>query len=443
MPENADLIIHHARQMVTCAGREAKRSSAMLDVGLIENGAAAIQGERIAAVGPSEDILRAFRADRQIDATGKVVCPGFVDAHTHAVYSGDRVSEFELRIGGASYMDILTAGGGILSTMRATRQASLEQLAHEALSRLQTMLRLGTTTLEIKTGYGLDTETELKLLAVIGILATHFEVVPTFLGAHAVPPEYARRADDYVDLVISEMLPRAAAWFQQSVFPHEGKPFYVDVFCEDGVFTVEQSLRVLEAGRRLGMRAKLHADEFKSLGGVTLAVEIGAATVDHLDVTNADEIKRLAESETIGVVLPAVNFHLGSVHYANIRGMIDAGAAVALATDLNPGSAPCFSMPLVMALACRYQKLRPAEALNACTLNAAYALGMGDRIGSIEAGKQADLLILNAPDYRHLMYQMGHNLVETVIKRGMVQNFDKVSPGRSNISNNTKQPCGE
>lgn len=425
MPENADLIIHHARQLVTCAGREAKRGGALLDVGLIEDGAVAVQDGRIVAVGPSEDILSAFHAGRQIDASGKVVCPGFVDAHTHAVYSGDRVAEFELRIGGASYMEILAAGGGILSTMRATRQASQEQLVDEAQVRLLTMLRLGTTTFEIKTGYGLDTETELKLLRVMEILATRFDIVPTFLGAHAVPPEYTGRASDYIDLVVEEMLPRAAEWFQQSLFSQQGKTFTVDAFCEEGVFDREQSARVLEAGLALGLGAKLHADEFKSLGGVALAVEMGAITVDHLDVTSADEIKLLAASETIGVVLPAVNFHLGSMHYANVRGMIDAGAAVALATDLNPGSAPCFSMPLVMALACRYQKVRPAEALNACTLNAAYALGMGDQIGSIEVGKQADLLILNAPDYRQLMYQMGHNLVKTIIKRGVVPNFDE------------------
>ncbi|MBL8155150.1 MAG: imidazolonepropionase [Anaerolineae bacterium] len=431
MPENADLIVHHARQVVTCAGGGAKRGAALMNVGLVEDGAIVIQNGRIAAVGRSNEILGSYSSAQQIDATDKVVCPGFVDAHTHAVYSGDRVNEFELRIGGAAYMDILAAGGGILSTMRATRQASEEQLVREAQARLQTMLRLGTTTFEIKTGYGLDTETELKLLRVIEILAARFEIVPTFLGAHAIPPEYAGHTDEYVDLVIDEMLPKARQWYKQSLFAQQGKAFYIDVFCEDGVFDREQSRRVLEAGLALGLGAKLHADEFKALGGVTLAVELGAVSVDHLDMTPPHEIQGLAESETIGVVLPAVNFHLGSTPYANARGMIDAGAAVALATDLNPGSAPCFSMPLVMALACRYQKLLPAEALNACTLNAAYALGMGERVGSIEMGKQADLLILNAPDYRHLMYQMGHNLVETVIKRGVVQDFREALTGEA------------
>jgi imidazolonepropionase len=216
------------------------------------------------------------------------------------------------------------------------------------------------------------------------------------------------------------MLPQAAAWYAQSVFVKQGRNFSVDVFCEDGAFDVDQSKRVLEAGQALGMTVKAHVDEFIALGGLSMAVGLGALSVDHLDASRAAEINTLAQSNTIGVVMPAVNFHLGSTHFANARGMIDAGVAIALATDLNPGSAPCFSMPLVMALACRYQKVLPAEALNASTINAAYAIGMGDSIGSLEVGKQADMLILNAPDYRHLMYELGGNMVETVIKHGKI-----------------------
>ncbi len=423
LKQPADLIIHSARQVVTCASHgNVKRKDALRDVGIIENGAVVITSRHITAVGSTADILSAYSADQMIDASGKVLCPGFVDCHTHTVFAGDRVGEFEQRIGGAAYMDILAAGGGILNTVRATRAASGEQLVEAALARLDIMLRLGTTTVEIKTGYGLDTATELKMLHVIEALQERHtvDIVPTFLGAHAVPPDYKGRANDYADLVAKEMLPRAAVWYQQSLFAKQGRIFSVDVFCEDGAFDVVQSKQVLEAGQALGMSMKAHVDEFKALGGLSMAVGLGAMSVDHLDASRAEEIERLAQSTTIGVIMPAVNFHLGSLHYANARAMIDAGAAIALATDLNPGSAPCFSIPLVMALACRYQKVLPAEAMNASTINAAYALGMGDSIGSLEAGKMADILILNAPDYRYLMYELGGNQVETIIKCGEI-----------------------
>lgn len=416
-----DLIIENAAQVVTCAAADGpKRGPALADVGVIENGAVAVADSRIVAVGPSGEVLAGYSADERIDATGKVVCPGFVDCHTHVVYAGDRADEFEQRIQGASYMEIMAAGGGINSTVRATRAASLQALVDETRPRLDAMLALGTTTVEVKTGYGLDTATELKMLEAIAALdAGHpLDLAPTFLGAHAVPPEYAGQTDAYVDLVINEMLPAARDWYRSSRFAQRETPLFVDVFCEAGVFDYRQSARVLAAGETLGMRAKLHADEFKSLGGVTLAVEMDAVSVDHLDVTGADEIARLAASNTIAVLLPAVNFNLGSTAFANARAMIDAGAAVALSTDANPGSAPCLSLPFIMALACRYQRLLPAEALNACTINAAHALGLGDHTGSIEPGKQADLLMIDAPDYRHLAYYFGHNLVKLVIKSG-------------------------
>jgi len=413
------MIIHSARQLVTCASRGPKRGEAMRDVGLIEDGAVVIHGDRIAAVGPSTDLLRQYPDEARIDATGKVICPGFVDPHTHAVYAGERITEFELRIRGASYMEIMNAGGGIASTMRATRDASLDELIAQSRRRLDTMLRLGTTTAEIKSGYGLDTPTEIKMLRAIQQLAqTHpITIVPTFLGAHAVPPEYRGQTDAYVDLVVDEMTPAVAAEFSAAF---ADTPFFIDVFCEDGVFTVEHSRRVWDAGRRHGMAIKAHVDEFKALGGTGAAIAAGATSVDHLDVTGADEIAVLAASQTIGVILPAVNFNLGSAHFADARAMLDAGAALALATDINPGSAPCPSMPLVMAIACRYQRLLPAEALNAATINAACAIGLGERVGSIEVGKQADLLILDASDYRLLMAEFGANRVERVIARGVL-----------------------
>ncbi len=417
-----DLLIQNAAQLVTCAGPGPRRGPAMAEVGLIPDGAVAITDGQIVAVGPTADLRADVTARKRLDAAGRVVCPGFVDPHTHAVYAGDRVAEFELRIRGATYMEIMQAGGGIANTMRATRAATVEELVAASRPRLEMMLALGTTTIEIKTGYGLDTASEIKMLEAIAALdrALPVDLVPTFLGAHAVPPEYQGRTETYVDLVITEMLPAAAEWYGRSPFAPRRFPLFADVFCEANVFDAGQSRRVLAAGQALGLPAKIHADEFKSLGGVALAVELSVVSADHLDVTPAAEVAALARSDTVGVVLPAVNFNLGSSHFADARAMIEAGVALALATDINPGSAPCPSMPLVMAIACRYQRLRPAEALIASTINAAYALGLGERLGSLEAGKQADLLVVNAPDYRHLAYQFGGNLVERVIKNGQL-----------------------
>jgi len=416
-----DLLIHNAAQVATCASPDGpKRGEAMRDVGLIRDGAVAVADGEIVAVGPTADVRADTTARETLDASGKVLCPGFVDPHTHLVYAGDRVAEFEMRIQGATYMEIMGAGGGIVSTMEAVRVVSVEDLVAGSRPRLDAMLALGTTTAEVKTGYGLDAGSEVKMLQAIADLdAVHpANLIPTFLGAHAVPPEYKGRTNEYVDLVIEEMLPQVAEWYRHSSFGIRHWPLFCDVFCEANVFDRDQSKRVLEAGLALGLPAKIHADEFESLGGVALAVELGAVSADHLDVTPPAEIEMLAASDTVAVVLPAVNFNLGSAHFAGARAMIDAGVALALATDINPGSAPCPSMPLVMAIACRYQRTLPAEALNASTINAAYAIGLGDRLGSIEAGKQADLLIVDVPDYRHLAYQFGVNLVERVVKRG-------------------------
>ncbi|MGQ9501622.1 MAG: imidazolonepropionase [Anaerolineae bacterium] len=425
MPK-VDLIVSHADQLITCAAPQGvKHGHAMGEIGMILDGAVAVDDGRIVAVGSTKEVCAEYAARQQIDVYGHAVCPGLVDAHTHVVYAGDRIEEFEQRLLGKSYLEILEAGGGILTTVRATRAAPLEELVATARMRLDMMLALGTTTAEVKTGYALDTAGELKMLAAIAALAgdghspAHpVELVPTFLGAHAIPPEYCGRPDAYLDEVIEPMLPTVMAWYRDSSFAHHKIPLFCDVFCEKGVFDLQQSERVLRAASTLGMLVKIHADEFSSLGGAALAVKLGAASADHLDVTPPEEIVQLAASSTVGVLLPAVNFHLGSAHFAPARAMIDAGMAVALATDLNPGSAPCPSLPLVMAIACRYQQLLPAEALNACTINAAYALGLGDRIGSIEVGKQADLIILKQSDYRHLMYQFGANPVAGVIKHG-------------------------
>jgi imidazolonepropionase len=417
-----DLLLHNAAQVVTCAGPGPRRGAAMREACVIADGAVAVDEGRIVAAGPSALLRGQFAAREQVDLRGRVLCPGFVDPHTHVVFAGDRIAEFEQRIQGRSYQDIAAAGGGIVASMRAVRAASEEQIVEQTHGRLRQMLRLGTTTAEAKTGYGLDLDSELKLLRATEVLAQEqvVELVPTFLGAHAIPPEYRGRGDEYVAQVIGQMLPAVRGWYEDSTFAENGLPLFVDVFCEKNAFDVAQSRRVLEAARALGLPLKAHVDEFTELGGLDLALALGATSVDHLDVTGAAGIARLAASASIGVIIPTVNFNLGASHFAAARDMIDAGAALALTTDINPGSAPCPSMPLAMAIACRYQKLLPAEALVASTLNAAYAIGLGDRAGSIEPGKQADLLVIDAPDYRWLAYEFGGNRVAQVYKRGRV-----------------------
>ena len=422
--ESVDLYLHNAEQVVTCASGAPRRGPDMATVDVIENGAVAILDGRIAAVGPTGHFEGRFAAERSIDCRGRSLCPGFVDAHTHTVFGGDRAAEFEMRIKGASYLEIMAAGGGIVSTVRHTRAASVDELVSSAATRLDEMLLLGSTTVEIKTGYGLSVADELKMLQVIEQLDRNHpcDIVPTFLGAHAVPPEFDGDSEAYTRCVIDEILPEASNWYRTSRFTALGVAMYVDVFCEDHAFDISQSRRVLEAGIEAGFRAKMHVDQFNDFGGVSMAVELGAASVDHLDVTGRTEIEQLAGSDTIAVVLPAVNFNLGMANYADARTMLDAGTAVALATDLNPGSAPCPSMSTVMAIACRQQQFTPAEALNASTINAACAIGQGDEAGSIEVGKRADILILKEGDFRHIPYFFGGNPVQTVIKRGQVMN---------------------
>lgn len=416
-----DLIVYNVGQLVTCAsGGKPKRGGEMLDIGLIEGGAIAIVDGRFTGVGKAEEILRDFEAADMVDAAGRVVCPGFVDPHTHIVYAGDRLNEFELKIKGAEYLDILAAGGGIISTVKQTRDASVEELVKLATKRLDKMLACGTTTCEIKTGYGLETETELKMLGVIETLdQVHaIDIVPTFLAAHTVPPEFKDDPDLYVDQICNEMLPLAWKWYEQSHFAAHGTPFFCDVFTEQKAFDVKQSRRTLETASGFGFGLKAHVDQFTNLGGSKLAIESGAASIDHLDSISDAEIRSLAASETLGIVIPTENFNAAKTQFSNARKMIDAGCAIALSTDFNPGSAPCPSMPMAMAIACRYQKLLPSEALNAATINPAFGIGLGDRVGSIEVGKTGDLLLLDTTDYRQVIYEFGGNLVATVMKAG-------------------------
>jgi imidazolonepropionase len=416
----ADLILHNCGQLVTCASAEKpKRRAEMRDVGMIDNGAVAIVERKFAAVGRSTEILRNYQSDHVLDVGGKVVCPGFVDPHTHIVYAGDRLDEFEQKIAGSDYLEILAKGGGIISTVKKTREATVADLIQNGRKHLDRMLACGTTTCEIKTGYGLDTDTELKMLAAIAELdKPHpISIVPTFLAAHAVPPEFRANANGYVDLICNTMLPAAWKWFVESPF-HGRVPFFADVFCEKNAFDLEQTRKVLETARSFGFKLKIHADEFTNLGGSRLAIQMGATSIDHLDMISDDEIVLLAKSRTIGVVTPTVNFNLGSSSFADARKLIDDGCAIALSTDYNPGSAPCPSQAMTMAIACRYQKLTPAEALNGATINAACAIGVEKTTGSIEVGKQADLLVLDTHDYRAIAYEFGASLVSTVIKGG-------------------------
>ncbi|MCB9136950.1 MAG: imidazolonepropionase [Caldilineaceae bacterium] len=428
MTQRIDLLILNAAQLVTCMGDDCpRRRGAMDELHIVEDGAVAVSDGLIVDVGPSARLRAAYRAGQEIDASDRAVIPGLVDPHTHVVFGGDRADEFELRIRGASYMEIMAAGGGIRSTVARTRAATEAELIAAARRRLDEMLACGTTTVEIKSGYGLDTATELKMLRVIEELDRIHPctLIPTFLGAHTLPPEYAEDGAGYVDLMIEEMIPAVAAWYAASRFAAGGRPFFIDAFCEEHAFDVGQSRRILAAGKAAGMTPKLHADQFNALGGVEMAVGLGAVSVDHLEVSGTAEIALLAQSDTLAVPLPAANFNLGECRFAPARELVDAGAALALATDLNPGSAPCFSMALVMAIACRYQRLLPGEALLAATINAAHAVNMAATVGSIEAGKQADLLILKASDYRHVAYFLGGNPVELVIKAGSVIRADR------------------
>jgi imidazolonepropionase len=418
-PDTNTLIIHNAAQILTLAGSP-QRGHTLGELGLLENGAIAIQDGKILAVGKCEDLLKAYPDAATHDAGGRVVMPGFVDPHTHLVWAGDRADEFTLRLQGKSYMEILALGGGILSTVRDTRAASLDELVSQSRQRALDAFHHGTTTMEVKTGYGLPLESEIKQLQAILALDEEgpLELIPTFLGAHAVPPEYRDHPDDYVDLLCQAMLPGIYAWWQGAASGRD-LPF-VDVFCERGAFDLAQSRRILETAKDLGFPLKIHADEFENLGGAALAAELGAVSADHLVKTSPEDIQTLANSDTVAVSLPGTPFGLDENDYTPAKALLDAGGILALATDTNPGTSWCESMPFMLALACRKMGLTPAQAIAAGTINAAAALGRHDIIGSIEPGKQADLLILNVNNYQQLGYRFGTNLVSIVIKRGRV-----------------------
>ncbi len=418
------MLIHSATQLLTIAGGP-QRGRDLGELGIIEDGAVLIREEKIHDIGTTQALRKKYPEEPTLDASGSVLMPGFVDPHTHLIWGGDRAKEFEMRLEGAHYLDILKAGGGILSTLRDTRKASLETLLTQTRSRLRRTFSTGTTTIEVKTGYGLQTATELRMLKALLTLDREgpLDIAITFLGAHAIAPEFKDDPQGYTDHVTKTMLPIVSDWWETHAPRRQNKPF-VDVFCETGAFNLAQSRQVLEKAKELGFPLKIHADEFDNLGGASLAVELGAVSADHLVVTSDKDIENLANSETVAVSLPCTPFGLAHCDYTPAQKMLDAGVILALATDCNPGTAWNESMQFVLALACRSMKLTPAQAIVASTINSAYAIRRDDRVGSLEIGKEADMLLLTVSDYRQLGYRFGTNLVKKVIKRGQVYSVD-------------------
>ena len=422
-----NIIVRNAAEIATPHGRSARAGVSMAELDVIPDGAVVVEGGTITRVGPTAQVMADLRAAGvdlstydTIDATGKAVLPGFVDSHTHLVFGGYRADEYAWRLKGDSYMDILNRGGGILSTVAATRGASREELTEAGLKRLDSMLAFGVTTVEGKSGYGLDRETEIRQLEVMADLdRLHpLDVVSTFMGAHAVPPEHKEREAAYIDFLLEEVVPEVAS---------RRLAEFCDVFCEKNVFSVAQSRRLLTKAAESGLKSKLHADEIVRLGGAELAAEIGAASADHLLNASDEGLRAMAAAGVVATLLPATAFSLREP-YARGRFMIDAGCAVALATDFNPGSCFSESIPLVAALAALYMNLSPEEIVTALTLNGAAALGRAQVVGSLDPGKQGDVVILENPSYRFIPYHIGVSTVEQVIKRGVLV-FDKSKRG--------------
>jgi imidazolonepropionase len=412
------IFIENASQLITVCGHSERPATrdGMSRLSIIENGALWIEDGIIVDVGTTDELRLKYQIEiknaQTINASGKAVLPGLVDPHTHLVFKGSREEEFNMRLNGATYMEIMNAGGGIHSTTRKTREATEDELFEEAIIRLDKFLLHGVTTLEAKSGYGLDWETEEKQLKVVKRLNKEhvLDIVSTFMGAHAIPKDFKDNPDEYVDLVINEMLPRVA---------NDQLAEFNDVFCERGVFTPAQSRKILEAGRRYGLVPKIHADEIEPYEGAELAAEVGAISADHLLRASDKGITAMAEKGVIGVLLPGTAFFL-MTEAANGRKMIDLGLPVAISTDCNPGSSPTVSTPIIMNLACLHMGLTPAEVITAATINAAHAINRAQTIGSLEIGKKADVLIANVPNYMLMQYHFGINHTDTVIKNGKV-----------------------
>lgn len=409
------LLLTGCRQLLTLRGPAPRRGAALAELRIIADGALLVRDGRIEAVGPRRNIerLREARRAEKLDVGGRVVMPGFVDSHTHLVFPASRADEYEMRIAGASYEQIARAGGGILSTVRKLRRAPASELKRRALASLKEFAAHGTTTVEAKSGYGLDAASELKTLALFRALHQEqpIDIVPTFLGAHVVPPEYRKRRDGYVEFLARQLIPQVAA---------AGLAEFCDVFCDRGAFSVAQAQRLLTAGRSCGLVPRIHAEQLVRTGAARLAVGLDAASADHLEKVRRSDIRALGRSNVTCTLLPGCCFHLGLREYAPARKLIDAGAIVALATDFNPGTCPTLNLQMVMSLACTQLRMTPAEAIAATTINPAYSLRRHNRVGSLEAGKYADVAVLDLPDFREIPYYFGWNHCWLTLKRGEI-----------------------
>ncbi|MGB6877767.1 MAG: imidazolonepropionase [Candidatus Acidiferrales bacterium] len=411
--------ITNCSQILTLRGAAPRRGRALADPSILLDGALLVRDGHIAAAGPRRRVerLTESRRARKLDLAGRVVLPGFVDSHTHLIHAASRAAEYEQRISGDTYEEIARAGGGIINSVHKLRKASPEDLKSRALAHLGQFAAHGTTTLEAKSGYGLDWPSERKILVVLRELDHEqpLEIVRTFLGAHVVPSEFrgrgAKGADEYIELICRNWLPQVAA---------ENLAEFCDVFCDCGAFTVAQSRKVLTAARACGLGLRLHAEQLARTGATRLAIEMHASSADHLEKLSASDIRALARSDVTCTMLPGCCFHLGLARYGPARQLIDAGAVVALATDFNPGTSPTLSMPMILSLACTQMRMTPAEAMAAATINAAYSLGRHDRIGSLEVGKFADLAVFDVADYREIPYYFGVNHCVLALKRGRI-----------------------
>jgi imidazolonepropionase len=415
-PTPGSLYFRNASQILTLAGPPGpRRGKALAELGIIPQGAILTQGIHIFEAGPTRALeaeARRLKAEA-IDCRGSVVMPGFVDSHTHLVFAGSRVGDYEARLRGQTYEEIARAGGGIKLSAQRVRQASVDSLVRQAQGYLERFAAHGTTTLEVKSGYGLEVAQELKLLEAIRRLRerSRLELVPTLLAAHALPAEYSGRPDDYIESVIRDLIPPVA---------RKRLAEFIDCFCDRGAFSVEQCRRVLAAGKQQGLIPRLHAEQLTRTGAARLALEFEAASADHLDQLSSTDIRALGRSDVIATLVPGANFHLGLKRYPPARKLIEAGAIVALATDFNPGTSPTPNMQFVLSVACSAMRMMPAEAIVAATLNGAWALRRGDRLGSLEPGKQADLIVMDVSDYREIPYYFGVNHCRMTVKAGKV-----------------------
>jgi imidazolonepropionase len=412
------LLIRGASQILTVAGRAPRRGSALSDVGVLRDAAILLRDGVITAVGPLAKVekLKESKAAELLDLEGRVVLPGFVDSHTHLIHAASRAEEYELKIQGVGYEEIARRGGGILNSVGKLRAATSQDLKARARLFLERFAEHGTTTIEAKSGYGLDLTSELRILSLHKELDSEqpLQIVSTFLGAHVVPAEYRNKpggASDYLKLLGQELIPEVS---------ENGLAEFCDVFCERSAFSLAESRRVLAAGKKQGLRPRVHAEQLSNTGATRMGIQLGAASCDHLEYLKPADIRALSKSNTVATLLPGCDFHLGLKQYAPARKLIDAGAIVALGTDFNPGTSPTLSMPMVLSLACTQLRMTPAEAIAAATINASYSLGRQNAIGSIDTGKQADLAVFEVADYREIPYYFGVNTCWLTMKRGEV-----------------------